>query len=306
MATLLELQFPIACRAEEGPENDAELNANSIRSRHLELRSFEMEWPQGPLAAGGAPLQDMFMPHFELVPVELQGKVDRQQKARVHYTYNKGLEYFSTVTVTPRCINSSEPLARDERARPRQATPQDYLQRCAMTGMNVPRQLLVRSDLSGRFALPEHTFVCNCSRKKILSDEAGLSDVTGQVVARLFLKRSAVSGKLAEPEHFGQCDFTQTIALHSELGLSEISGRRYRLDEEMRSAVSGKVGHCYEFIRCHEGQLLAVIEAERCEMTGYMVRPGVLERCSMTGAAPVPSELERCGVAVKRFLKKFW
>jgi hypothetical protein len=44
-------------------------------------------------------------------------------------------------------------------------------------------------------------------------------------------------------------------------------------------------------------------EAETCEVTGKLVRPGVLERCGVTGKAVLPAELERCAVSEKRVLK---
>ena len=42
-------------------------------------------------------------------------------------------------------------------------------------------------------------------------------------------------------------------------------------------------------------------EAERCEITGKSVRPGVLERCSITEKAVLPSELERCAVTASEY-----
>lgn len=250
-------------------------------------------------------LEDDFTPRLEMTFVGVQGTVHRQLKLSVHYKWDDSPDYVSALTVEPSggALVETPPLG--ECAQTGQTVPKDCLARCEMTGVSVLRHRLVRSDMSGRFALPEHTFVCNLSKQRILLDEAELSEVTGKVVASSFLKTSALSGKRAEPEYFGQCEFTHADALLAELGISEISGKRYRIDEKMQSAVSGQTGHRREFILCHETrQPLALGEGERCEVTGHVVRPGVLERCSVTGKAVLPSELERCAVSGKRVLKK--
>jgi hypothetical protein len=164
--------------------------------------------------------------------------------------------------------------------------------------------LLVNSDISQRLGLPEFS---SMSGKRVLNDEVEASSVTGQPVASALLKTSALSGKRAEPEHFGVCAFTKTDLLNTELALSDISGKRYRADEQLQSAVSGKAGHKREFIFCHETrQPIALSEAEPCERSGNMVRPGVLARCDVTGKRVLPSELERCITTGKRALQSFF
>jgi hypothetical protein len=73
----------------------------------------------------------------------------------------------------------------------------------------------------------------------------------------------------------------------------------------MRSAVSGKAGHKDEFLFCHETrQPMMPKEAYQCEVTGKLVRSGVLEACAVTRKAVLPSELERCTLTEGRVLKK--
>lgn len=275
-----------------------------------EFCRFYMERREQEVSAAGSDarkakkLEDDFTPRLEMVLVGLQGAVHRKLKLRVHYKWGDSPDYISTLTVVPHSGTLLDAPALGQCAQTLQTVPQDCLQRCEMSGAEVLRHRLVRSDMSGRFALLEHTFTCTVSKQRILSDEAEVSDVTGQAVARSFLKSSAVSGRRAEPEHLGQCEFTQAEALHTELGKSEISGKHYRLDEEVHSVVSGKAGHRREFILCHETrQPLAPGEGEHCEISGYVVRPGVLERCSVTNKAVLPSELERCAASGKRVLK---
>jgi hypothetical protein len=164
----------------------------------------------------------------------------------------------------------------------------------------------VKSDISGRFALPEFTVLCAQSGKRLFREEAGISAVTGNLVSADLLKISALSGKQAEPEHFGSCSFTQAEVLKDELAVSEISGKSYRNDQQTRSVVSGKTGHKQEFVTCHETrQPIALDEAERCDITGYPVRVGILERCQVSGKKVVPIGLDRCSITGKRALKRF-
>jgi hypothetical protein len=147
--------------------------------------------------------------------------------------------------------------------------------------------------------------VCSLSAKRVLQDEAERSAASGRLVASSLLKTSALSGKRAEPDHFGQCEFTKAEVLDSELATSELSGKRYRIDEQVRSGVTGRTGHRQEFLVCHEThQPMAVSEAERCEVTGKHVRPGILEPCAVTQKRVLPSELERCAATGKRALSR--
>jgi hypothetical protein len=69
---------------------------------------------------------------------------------------------------------------------------------------------------------------------------------------------------------------------------------------------SGKTGHKQEFVICHETRRpLLLDEAERCEITGYFVRIGILERCEVSGKRVLPIGLERCAISGKRALKRF-
>jgi hypothetical protein len=85
-----------------------------------------------------------------------------------------------------------------------------------------------------------------------------------------------------------------------------VSGKCYRIDQQTRSVVSEKVGHQSEFILCHETRLpILAEEAERCEQTAKLVRPGVLERCAISQKLVLPSQLERCGATGKKVIGRF-
>jgi Helicase conserved C-terminal domain len=270
---------------------------------YLERRAQEVASANGD-ARKRKKLEDDFTPRLDMTIVSLDGTMNRQVKMRVHYKLSGDHRYASTVCVIPSSEKVSEAPALGQCAKTGAAAPSDCLKRCEISGLSVLRHLLVQSGVSSRWALPEHSCVCGVSGQRILSDEAERSAVTGKVVASSVLKTSALSGKRAEPEHFGKCEFTGAEALASELLISEVSGKPYRPDQQLQSVVSGKSGHRKEFTHCHETrQPLLSIEADRCEMTGILVRPGVLQCCEMTNKMVLPSELERCAASGKKALK---
>jgi hypothetical protein len=270
---------------------------------YLERRAQETE-AAGNDARKRKKLEDEFTPRLDMTLVALEGHVQRKVRIAVRYRFEDSPEYRSVITVIPAsgAVTEAPELRACEHTG--QTVPRDCLTRCAMSGIEALRHLMVRSDLSGRHALPEHTLICSLSGKRLLIEEAEMSDVTDRPVARGLLKTSAVSGKRGEPQYFGTCEFTGNEALEFELAISEVSGKRYRKDEAMQSAVSGVTGHRREFIACHETRdPLLSSEAERCEATGFLVRPGVLKTCAVTGKRVLPSELERCTATGKLALK---
>jgi len=249
-------------------------------------------------------LEDDFTPRLDMTLVALEGRVEREARIAVRYRFGGSPEYTSSITVAPRSGDVTVMPEFELCAQSGHSVPRECLARCAMTGVEVLRHLMVRSEISERYALPEHTLTCTLSGKRILMDEAALSDVTSQPVARKLLKCSALSRLRGEPQYFGRCEFTGAEILETELAISEVSGKRYRKDEAMRSSVSGISGYRKEFIVCHEThQPLLPSEAERCEVTGHVVRRGVLQTCAATGLRALPSEFERCAATGKWVLK---
>ncbi len=162
----------------------------------------------------------------------------------------------------------------------------------------------MKSEISGRVALPEKSLLCELSHKRVLKDEVATSSVTGRHIAKHFAKVSPVSGKLGEAEYFGQCEFTGVDVLQAELVRSGISGKLFRSDEALNSAVSGLVGHRIEFVTCYETrEAIAFSEAEQCAITGRYVRKGILQECEETGSRVLPGELGRSAVSGKRVLR---
>ncbi len=271
---------------------------------YLERREQEVRAAEGD-ERKRKKLQDEFTPRLEMTLVGLEGKLHREMKVRTRYAFESEPGYESVLTITPHSGDVTDAPALSLCSISGRMVPNSCLAKCEITGAELLRHLLVKSDMSGRLALPEFSARCSLTGKRILTDEVEASAVTGRLVGRASLKTSALSGKRAEPEHFALCDFTNAELLKSELAVSEISLKRYRVDEEARSAASGKAGHKQEFILCHETrQPIARSEAERCEVTGKQVRSGILKSCEVTGKLVLPSELERCAATAKRALKR--
>ncbi len=252
-------------------------------------------------------IEDDFTPRIGLSLVGLEGSVRRGIRLAVGYTLGSKDEYTSQISLVP---SSNEIVAApllEKCARTEITVPLECLEICQISGLKVLRHLLVRSEVSGRLALPEHVVICTLTGKTALSDEVEKSDISGKMVIKDLLKVSALSGKRAEPSFFTQCKFSLTEILESESTISQISGMRYRIDEQLRSVVSGKIGHKKEFIFCAEtNQPLLPEEAETCEITGKIVKPGILVVCDVTGKRVIPSELEKSAVSGKVALKKLF
>ena len=273
---------------------------------YLERRAKEMQ------AAGGderkrKKLEDEFTPRLEMTLVALEGRLHRQLKIRAQYGFEADSDYQNILTVTPHRGVVLDAPQMGHCALSGRTVPTTCLKQCQVTGALVLQHLLVRSEISARLALPEHTALCSLSGKRVLDDEVEPSAVSGRLVASSLLKTSVLSARRAEPAYFSRCKFTNAEVLDTELAISEVSGLRYRIDEQIRSIVSAKTGHKSEFIACHEtGQPLILAEAEQCEITGKYVKPGNLEPCAITQKRVLPTELWRCAATGKRALKRLF
>jgi superfamily II DNA or RNA helicase len=270
---------------------------------YLERREYEVSCA-GNDERKRRKLHDDFTPRFEASIVALEGNVHRELTVRTRFTID-GEGYDAVVTTVPRAENIIDFPALGECSITAKKIPKTCLANCQVSGASALRHLLVKSELSGREVLPEHSGLCALTGKRVVKDELATSDVTGRSIIRDRLWKSRISGKQAEQEHFSRCSFTETHALKSELSISEISGRLYRTDQEARSEFSGKKGHNSEFLNCFETrQLLASAEAEQCQETGKFVRPGILVTCEVSGKRARPSECSRCSVTNKQVLKR--
>lgn len=295
--------------AQFGINKDALIEAGERDTAIAEFSRFYLERRELELASADGDerkrrkLADDFTPRLDMTLVGLEGEVSRDVDVAVQYGFPGAPPYETELTLRPSTGEVLRGPARDLCTKTGRMVPKDALARCAITSGFALRHLLVKSEVSGRMALPEFTTTCSLSGKRVLTDEVEGSSVTGKTVAATLLKASAVSGKRAEPEHFDVCAFSGVDALRSELAASELSGKQYRLDQGQRSTVSGKSGHLSEFTQCHlTNDPIARVEAEMCEITNKAVKPGVLQVCDETGKRVLPSELGKCSESGVRSL----
>jgi len=283
--------------------NEAHRDPNIVEFNrfYLERRDTELD-AAGKDVRRRKKLEDEFTPQIDATLVALDGQVSQRVDLKVRYQID-GEAYESELVIAPSENRIETAPALETCALRRIPVPVDCLASCALSGVRALKHLLARSEVSGRYALPEHLLRCSLSDKSLLVDEAGMSDITNAVVARNLLKTCAITGKKAEPHYYGQCAFTKADVLTEQLGTSEVSEKAYRLDQEASSVVSGKRGHAREFVRCQETKrTLLPREAERCAKTGKIVAPDVLQTCAGTGKRVLPSELRTSSVSGKRVL----
>ncbi len=252
-------------------------------------------------------IEDDFTPRLEAQLVGLEGSVRRQFTIKGIYELGTGNEYASSINVIPseRKINKSPELSPCSRSET--IVPRDCLARCEISGSQVLKHLLVKSEVSDRLALPEFIGSCAASGKRALRDELERSAVTQQTILKSILKSSELSAKRAEPQFFAKCEYTGAQALEDELATSQVSGKKYRKDKQQRSVVSGKTGYLDEFVFCPETrQPLLAEEAEKCDVTNKLVVPGLLRLCEVTGKKVLPSLLEKSGATGKVALKQLF
>lgn len=279
----------------------------------VEFCRFYVERRKQELTASGGDLrkrkkiEDDFTPRLEAHLVGLEGSVRRVIVLKSTYAFGTGHEYSSSIEVLPSEKKITQvpdmlPCSRSETIAPR-----DCFGRCEVSGSQVLKHLLVKSEVSDRLALPEFIGTCAATGKRTLVDELEESAVTHQKVLKSVLRTSELSAKRAEPQFFGKCEFTSIQALEDELPTSEVSGRKYRKDKQERSVVSGKTGYVDEFIRCMETrQPLLLEEAEKCKISNKLVVPGVLVRCEVSGDRVLPEFLEKSAASGRRALQMFF
>jgi superfamily II DNA or RNA helicase len=252
-------------------------------------------------------LEEDFTPRLDISMVGLQGTLYRHAQVRARYGFDSEATYESTLTIAPHARVLTNVPEFGFCSESGKAAPKDCLGVCEITGAEVLRHYLAKSEVTGRSALSEFTVVCTLSGKRILKDEAEQSAVSGKLVSHDLLQTSTLSGRRAEPAFFSRCAFTSAQLLSDEVAISEISDRPYRIDQQMRSNVTGKAGHSQEFTVCEETrQPIAKNEAETCDVTGKTVRAGILRRCEITNKRVLPSELECSIVTGQTALKSLF
>jgi len=240
-------------------------------------------------------LEEEYTPRLEATVVGVRGRVGRCSDVSVKYRLETSYVYTSTLSIASSQGQILEMPHMKVCALSKKHVPVDCLATCEISDLACLKELLVKSEHSGRQALPEYVTNCALTGKKVLIDEVEASDVSGKYILKHLLRVSAVSGRKAAPSECGQCEFTSAVVLLDELKVSEVSDRHYRIDRQRSSDLSGRTGDRSEFVDCEfSNKCFLPDEGVRCELTGKLVAPGILQKCDVTGKMVVPTELKIC------------
>lgn len=170
----------------------------------------------------------------------------------------------------------------------------------AVSGKPCLPECAVKSDKSGRFALPDETVTCIVTGHRVLPDEVVYSEITGSLIEQGHEVRSALSARICAPDEAVTCEVSGAVVLPDEITVSEVTGKRFRKDEAIQLADS-RVCHAKESLRCEiSAELIAATEGAQSRISGAWGRHDLLMRCEDSGTLALPSELEASAVSGKR------
>jgi superfamily II DNA or RNA helicase len=170
----------------------------------------------------------------------------------------------------------------------------------AVSGKPCLPGLVVKSDRSGRLALPDEVVRCAASGRTLLPDEVVLSSISGSPLEKGQEVQSAVSDRICAPCEAVICGITGATVLPDEVAVSEVSGKRFRRDEVVILS-DGRLCHVSESLRCAASDdLIAAESSVQSSISGVRVRRDLLVQCEESGLLALPAELETCAVSGKR------
>ncbi len=168
--------------------------------------------------------------------------------------------------------------------------------KCSVSGLTVDSGILIKSHISNRLLLPEHSFTCS---------------VTGVVVCPDEVEKCSLSGAMAVPKEIGVCELsgmkvlkkllfrcvdTGKNVIRSEIGYSDYKSRpvlKKLLKKSQRSP--GRLGTNNEFGKCQKtGKVLLLDELTTCELTNLHVDSNLIVTCGETGKKVLVSETTVC------------
>ena len=168
----------------------------------------------------------------------------REITTEAQYRFDDAPPYASRLTVVP---HTGERLEAPELGRCEstgRAAPKECLGRCAMTGVEVLRHLLVRiGESAAVMRLPEHTLRCSLSGKRILMDEAELSAVTRKA------RRELPAQDLPPDRQARRAGAFRALRFHRR-GSAEYRTRR---SAKSRESVTASISNCARRSRARPG-----------------------------------------------------
>ena len=170
---------------------------------------------------------------------------------------------------------SGKPIRRDEAVDLGEGrfAHQSELQRCEVTGRQLPPEQLGRSDYSGRMV--DQTLLTKSTRppnRQGIESEFVTCSISGERVLDDEVVRSTVSEKPCLPELAARSDRSSLVGLPDEMVVCSVSGRTLLPSEVVRSDISNAVIEIGNEIRSTIGSRIGTpSEAAACEITGSVV-----------------------------------
>jgi superfamily II DNA or RNA helicase len=166
----------------------------------------------------------------------------------------------------------------------------------SVSGQVGNRELLTRSEITGKEAFPHELVTCEASGKRALPEEMEVCAVSGKRVNPSLLVASPVSGRKALDSECVACEATGALVLPDELAESKLSGKRFRQDEAV-SLRGNRVAHRTEARQCEiSGEIIGQSEGEQSVISGKWVDKKILVQSDKTGRRGLPSERRQCEI----------
>lgn len=171
------------------------------------------------------------------------------------------------------------------------------------TGRLGDRDLLTRSDLTGKPAFPDELVACAVSGRKGLPDEMGKSDVSDRIVDPSLLVTSAISNRRGLKHECVSCELGGETVLMDEVVVSDVSGKTVARDQSVLDD-EGHRGHKSEFARCSRTKrLLPRTRVRPSDVSGAYVDEAILVASEKTVTRRgLPEETVTCSITGKRLL----
>lgn len=167
---------------------------------------------------------------------------------------------------------------------------------CAVSGLLVRPSLLVKSGISRRRALEEHTETCEFTGKRVLSDEATASQISHKKFRNDQRAISVLSERVGHISEFVESVQPGGLLAVDEATKSDCSGEFADTTLILRSErPPHRVGFPWESTRCEStNRLLLKDEVAACEASKKVVDDSLLVESAVSGARGLPEAMLRC------------
>jgi nitrogen fixation protein FixH len=169
----------------------------------------------------------------------------------------------------------------------------------SMSGLRVSLQYLTRCEFNNKRILTDEACVSQISGKQYYCKEQMISSISGltghqsefvncSITKKPITKSEAgtsISGRLASLRYLTRCEFNNKPILTNEARISQISGKQYYFKEQKISSISLLRGHKSEFVYSSKPQFklsCCVKEAIQCQWSNELFYPDDTRKCPIT------------------------